>query len=326
VFFRRPGPEAWTGRVLNTVLDAVRLETDAYEDEPVVTVRYDAEGFRNPPDLGDWEIAVAGDSFTELGFLPEERLFTSLLAGRLGVPVKNLGVSHTGPLTQLHYLETYGIAASTRHLVVVFFEGNDLEDLDREYRAWLRFRESGVRPRESDPQPSLLCALAEAVVYGRKPLEPKVAAVPDAVLSLGGRRIPVSLNSIPPITKGALTRDLRQALSHFFEGFRALSASRNAEAWLVYLPCKLRVWHGLLEFSPGTSPSLSNWRPSDLPHHLRELSGKRGIHFLDLTPALVRTTRSEEQLLFNPIADTHLNAEGATVVAAAMAEAMEASR
>lgn len=323
VFFRRRGPEVWTGRVINTFLDQVRLETEAYADEPVVTVRYDADGFRNPPGLSDWEIAVAGDSFTELGFLPEDRLFTSLLAGRLGVRVRNLGVSHTGPLAQLHYLRAHGIAPSTRRVVIVFFEGNDLDDLDREYQAWLRFEETGVRPSGPlDPQTSLLRALGEAVVFGRLPLKPRVAAVPDARLRLGRQRIPVSLPSVPPLGRTEVTADLQNALAGFFDGYRELAASRDLVAWVVYLPCKLRVWHGLLEFPAGTAESIRNWTPTDLPDHLRELSLERGIRFLDVTSALGRATRDQGRLLFNPIVDTHLNAEGAAIVAATMAEAM----
>ena len=51
---------------------------------------------------------------------------------RLGVRVKNLGVSGTGGFSHAAYLKHYGVAPSTSDAVLVFFEGNDLKDLVRE--------------------------------------------------------------------------------------------------------------------------------------------------------------------------------------------------
>lgn len=48
---------------------------------------------------------MAGDSFVELGNLPFEQLFTTILGELTHRPVLNLGVSHTGSLTQLCYLD-----------------------------------------------------------------------------------------------------------------------------------------------------------------------------------------------------------------------------
>src|SRR5688572_25096295 len=124
-FFRRPGPATWTGRVLDAGMRAVQRHEGIYAADPVVTIAYDRDGFRNPEDLADWGVAVAGDSFTELGHLPYEELFTTGLARRLGTGVRNLGVSYTGPFTQTFYLRAYGRAPSTSDAVLVFFEGND---------------------------------------------------------------------------------------------------------------------------------------------------------------------------------------------------------
>ena len=58
-----------------------------------------------------------------------DQLFTTILGKMLNIRVLNLGVSHTGPLTQLSYLQDYGVSPSTKHVVIVFYEGNDLSDL-----------------------------------------------------------------------------------------------------------------------------------------------------------------------------------------------------
>lgn len=322
VYFRHPGPEVWTGRVINTVLDQLGIRTDAYADEPVVTLEYDADGFRNPAGLTDWEIAVAGDSFTELGFLPREELFTSRLANLLGVRVKNLGVSHTGPLSQLHYLRRYGLAPSTRRVVIAFFEGNDLTDLSTEYLALGRFEATGDRPHGPlDRQGSLLRALCEATVLAPTPWIEERVPIPDARLNLPGRRLPVTLAYLPA-DRTEVMPEGEAAFARFLADYRDLALAKGLEAWLVYLPCKLRVWHGLLTFPEDAPAPLTHWAPTDLPDYLRELSAQHGIRFLDVTPDLVRETREQGRLLFNALIDSHLNAAGADVVARCMAKTM----
>jgi hypothetical protein len=55
VFFRRPGPDIWVGNVLSEGFRVqIGDEGDPYSAEPVVEVRYDRDGFRNPDDLVDW--------------------------------------------------------------------------------------------------------------------------------------------------------------------------------------------------------------------------------------------------------------------------------
>lgn len=70
VYFRRNGSEHWTGQVLNFRAQQLGVIPNPYKDERVITVEYDYRGFRNPSHVSDWEIAIAGDSFTELGYLP----------------------------------------------------------------------------------------------------------------------------------------------------------------------------------------------------------------------------------------------------------------
>jgi hypothetical protein len=43
-------------------------------------------------------------------------------------------VSYTGPFSYVSYLRRFGGSASARHAVLAFFEGNDLGDLEREWR------------------------------------------------------------------------------------------------------------------------------------------------------------------------------------------------
>lgn len=314
VFFRRSGPERWSGQVLRTFLKQNNVLPNPYAREPAITVTYDRNGFRNPDDMADWKIAVAGDSFTELGYLPYEQLFTSVLARILKVPVLNLGASYTGPLTQLHYLREYGVAAGTRHVLIVFFEGNDLEDLDKEYDDLIRWRETGQRLfREFKKQPSLVRAL-NGLARGKRRQEPEPdeSKVSAYFKSFEGT-IPVTLAYTPP-GRSQLSEETMRQLSYFFGHYADLGKERDVTVWVAYMPCKRRVLHGQVEFSANASEKCRNWHPTDLPEVISRLCDQYAIRFIDLTPALIRETAATRALLFNSVFDTHLNAHGSMIV------------
>ncbi len=315
VFFRRPGPEQWIGQVLRTEYRSLGAVPDPHADEPVITAAYDRRGFRNPDPMTDWGIAVAGDSFTEQGYLAYEQLFTSVLARELDVAVLNLGTSHTGPLAQLSYLEDYGVAAATRHAVIVFFEGNDLEDLAGECKALTRWEETGHREtREFGKQSSFLRAVNKLVWRARHEgwfrAGPKPGWIHAYFTSSEGD-IPVRLGYAPP--GGAqLPSGTLGDLDRFFRRYAGFQADRHVTAWLAYMPCKERVLHGRIAFTADAPGKVKAWQPTDLPEVVSGLCARHGIGFIDLTPALAGEAR-DKRLPFNAV-DTHLNAQGSLVV------------
>jgi hypothetical protein len=323
VFFRREGPETWTGQVINTQMKLYRVTPNPYVDEPVVTIRYDALGFRAAGDLDDWEVAIAGDSFTELGSLTDDELHTTILGRLLGVRVRNLGVSQTGPLTHLHYLQEWGLAPSTRHVVIAFFEGNDLWDLRDEYRALARWRATGEREyREIDGGASILRTLDGMWQAWRRP-----AIGPDSAVQAWFRGrdgdMPVTLAYTPESSADVRGDDeLRAALDHFFQGYAAFGREAGVTPWLAYMPVKLRSAHGRLRFPEGRHGVYARWEPSDLPDLVAGYAARHGIRFIDLSPALAAETARSGLLPYHTIYDTHLNALGAEVVARELARHM----
>lgn len=314
VFFRREGPAVWKGPVLHL--------------GQKVTVHYDKLGFRNPPGLNDWEIVVVGDSFVELGHLPLAKLFTRRLGRRLGVRVKNLGVSKTGPWSQIHYLKTWGKAPSTKHAVIVFFEGNDIKDVALEANALKGFRSGGNRSyRRITPQTSLLKA-ATGLLTSAPELQPErgedqLARWTNANLYLPGLEAPSRVFSwyraparrhFPP----SRSEQLNQAIAAWGAAARGL----DLEPWLLYMPCKNRIWHRYLEFDPDVSRKIQIWKPTDLPLYIKELAEAEGIRFLNAVPGLLDAT-ARGQMVFNPY-DSHLSEIGSRVLARAMAEQMRA--
>lgn len=321
VFFRHEGHVIWTGQPQKTQLQLLGLDASAYADEPVITLRYDEFGFRNEPRPDQWAIAVAGDSFTELGDVAFADLFTTRMSRTLQQPVLNLGVADTGPLAHLSYLQTYGLSPTTRDLVIVFFEGNDLRDITTERAAELHFERTGLRStRPVRPQTSFLQAVGEWLTQRPTRIEPGQPRI-DALFVAGGRKVPVTLDS-PPWASTDLTPAMIEALNSFFTRYAAFGRQQAARTWLAYMPSKIRVLHGSLEFGAEAAPALAEWSPSDLPGYVARGCTEQGIRFIDLTPDLIRHTRVNGELVFNHLHDCHLNARGSHVVAETLSSAL----
>ncbi len=262
----------------------------------------------------DWDVVVAGDSFTELGYLQNEELFTTISGKILDVRVSNLGTSYTGPLTQLSYLRDYGISASTKQAVIVFFEGNDLSDLATEYEALIRWQESGERDYRQFKRKSAVMGALFGLSW--RSVERTVRV--DAYFKLPHGDVPVTFKYTPP-DRSEISEETLLQLDYFFGQYAGFGREQQITVWLAYMPSKRRVLHGQVEFSDSVDEKLRSWRPTDLPQLMSELCDQYGIEFIDLTPALVEETRNKTHLVYNSMHDTHLNSIGSLVVAREMA-------
>jgi len=318
VFFTRNGPASWTGKPLTVMLENHRGTDDAYRDEEVITVTYDKDGFRNPDDLKDWDIAITGDSFTESGYLPYEDLYTTRLGRMLGKRVKNLGVSDTGNFTQASYLRAHGRAPSCRTAVMAFFEGNDLDDNVGEMRDLQKLHTTGERPcRQIGRESSLLKTLYRfARNFPKMTHRPRSYA--NATYLAAGREIPVTIADAPPAPDKISRGQMISFLAALDAWARACKES-GVEPALLYIPCKRRVLHGHMR--QGDDYPEPGWQPNDLPEWVAREAAARGIRCIDSTPALTRLA-AEGVLTYNPIYDTHLNKEGHRVVAEVLADAL----
>lgn len=87
-------------------------------------------GFRERTPLAEARIFALGDSYVFGYATDEDSVWTEVLERELGRPLYNLGVSATGPGTQLallrHLLATRPVRIE--HLLWMIFEGNDLEN------------------------------------------------------------------------------------------------------------------------------------------------------------------------------------------------------
>ena len=320
VFFRRAGPAEWTGQARRTFLRLAGQDRDYYADEPVVTIRYDSQGFRNEPELAAWDVAVVGDSFTELGYLPYDDLFTTRAAAILHTRIRNLGAGYTGTLTHTHYLREYGCHRDARHAVLAFFEGNDLWDTSREAQALRMVREGSRRPSVS----TIVTPLTAAVgLVGRLWAKPQ-GIDPNAMFVTEEGEIPVTLDYAPPDAAGwpePVRLAQRDALADFARTARACGMT----PWLLLMPVKLRVIHKQVRFLDSASKEVRQWKPSDLPQFIQRACEEFGIRYLD--PTLALTALAQRGVLpYSHVFDTHFSKEGSHTVGDVLAQGLAEDR
>jgi hypothetical protein len=97
----------------------------------------DEHGFNNPRGLykkGEIKIALIGDSFTIGSCVKEGEDMGSLLRS-MGFNVLNLGNGGNGPLIELATLKEYAEPIQPEIVLWVYYEGNDLNDLENERKA-----------------------------------------------------------------------------------------------------------------------------------------------------------------------------------------------
>ena len=323
-YYRRPGSTSWTGKVVTAQMQRIGYDAKWFPNEQEITLQYDQAGFRNPADLEDWEIVVIGDSFTELGNLEYDDLVSTQLGSLMDRSVKNLGISHTGILNQTACLQHFGIAKSTKHVVWVFFEGNDLQDMVLESQRLSRIKtgaEGHVDLIATRKTQSSLTGAIQNALFAPSRLEIYGPAV-NATLSRGSESVRFKLDYTPVGSEmlGPVGDQFRVAI----EKLADLCRQRELKLWCVYMPTKRRVFHSL-RYAVDTDATLhlrQPWQPSDLPQWLELQCRQKQIEFIDATPSLIELNKSDE-FSHNLVFDTHLSVAGARVVAESLAARMQ---
>jgi hypothetical protein len=318
IYFTREGPMEWKGRALKTLGEIYRSNDNAYADEEEVTISYSSEGFRNPETLKDWQLAIVGDSFTESGYLPAEEIFPTLTGKALGLTVKNLGISDTGTYSHCFYLKNFGRAPSCKQAVVAFFEGNDVNDNAREREELQKFRTEGIRPsHEIGREPSLIRTIYHIVRDSGK-VSFRSRSFANATFIVGGKKHPVTIADAPPSPE-EMTAEEKTALSEGIALWASTCREAGVEPWLLYIPCKRRVYDGHLE--QGANYPKPEWKLNSLPQLVAAECARQNISIVDATQALTEAA-TNGVMTYNAICDTHLNREGHRIVAQVLAEGL----
>ena len=310
VFFKRPGPDEWTGKVLYKWCELNGVSSSEYINEKVYTFKYSDEGLRNSNDLNNWEIAVVGDSFVELGYLRDEEIFTSLINQKTNLKVKNIGISHSGFLSYVHYLKKFSLSKNLKHVFIFFFEGNDLADTQKEQAALKELKKQGKRPERnihSSQQTSLITAVFKLLKIKKNNLEV------NAELVLDKKKYPVNIFYAPPTT-AEIPDNLKLVLANAFKEISILAKEKGISAHIVFTPSKHRTYYDLIKYKPNAKPNITSWKPSDLPNFIKKISQDNDLDFINLTEPLKKHILNNNPV-YNGTCDSHFNAEGSKIVA-----------
>jgi lysophospholipase L1-like esterase len=282
------------------------------ENGEYVTYESDEHGFHNPKGIwnaGTVAVAAVGDSFTQGCCVASNKNFVALIRNSFPVTL-NLGMVNNGPLIELATLKEYLPSLKPNLVLWVYFEGNDLRDLETErrsslVRSYLRGSFSQrllYRQAEIDRQIMLyldtLMPLPIVRLQNREK-ELKFSSEIYRLVKLERLRVRLGLSSL-----GSYREDEAEAAN--LNLFRQVLAeaktavnSWNGTLRFVYLP----------EYTRYVYPKLA----SKHRNGVLELVRTMGIPIIDLHPTFERYR--DPLLLFAFRLGTHYSEEGNRVVA-----------
>jgi hypothetical protein len=222
-----------------------------------ISYRADRRGFNNPS--GAWErdsveIAALGDSFAHGYCVPPGESFVDLIRQQHPRTI-NLGIAGDGPLLMLATLSQYLPAMRPKVVLWFYFEGNDLEDLQRERRSALlmRYLNEGFVQNSLEQQqdvdqailaevPTLEAAAAERALSFERSQRPltRISAWTLSAAKLTALRQRLGLLSQPETHEREVIADFQGTNLEVFRQILA-EAKQRAAHWggvvqFVYLP------------------------------------------------------------------------------------------
>ena len=225
----------------------------------------DEHGFNNPRGThsSDIDLVLVGDSFTHGACVNAGEDVGSRLRA-LNWKVLNLGYASDGPLLELGTLKEYGAPLKPKAVLWLYFEGNDLYDLEAERRSslLLQYLKAGFSQGLAARQPEISQALRR-FVQERSPNRTALERLRESELFLTWRlsrlREVLSYATVGlPLLRTSAYRIDDPALFALFETIltraRDTVASWGGTLYLVYLPSSLRYIDGVdheLLFSRG---------------------------------------------------------------------------
>ena len=325
VLFGTPAAEPWShpgNRVDPTLLHLHRPHDDFVWDG--VRYQYDQHGFRNRPDPRAADVVVVGDSFVEGWGVTASELVTSRLASDLHRPVVNLGQSWYGPQQELEVLRRFGLSLHPRVCVWAFFEGNDLQDVERYEQALPVWPELSRRNHSfalrSFTRNALYALRRLGRTSGGKDATGTLAYPYGVFRESDGRDVRMYFEykshrlSPREITDiGVVRQVLREAGD--------LCRRQGARFLVVFVPSKDRIYLDRARFAAGAEPP--HWERNDLPDRLaaavRQADPEAG--FLDLTRVFRQQAARGKVLYF--LQDTHWSPIGHAAAADAIAARLQ---
>lgn len=288
-------------------------ETHTYPYE----VRTDRDGFRNDQDLDQADIVVIGDSYTEGILVPQNETMPAELGRLLEKSSLNLGQIWYGPQQEEVVFRRYALPRRPKVVVWCYFEGNDLKDMNRYAANHVQW--DVMAPKlHSFKARSLARNLAVRLLslegpQKERPLgERNVALLPD-----GQRMYFFYRNDVQSEEEKKFLPEFEEILTRVWKTCQ----DQQIRFVFAYVPIKVRVYDSLVSFPPE-SVFRNAFRVeaiNEMKSRIHQISSD--ITFVDLTPALVETSKKE---LTYYLDDTHWTPAGHRAAAEAIAKAIRA--
>ena len=277
----------------------------------------DEYGFHNPSNIWASEmiqIAAVGDSFTEGDCVSSNENMVALIRKKYPLSL-NLGMGGNGPLIELAALTEYLTHKRPKMVLWLYFDGNDIVDLEREIKSpvLLRYLEDGFTQDLIHRQSSIDRAIR---AYIDREIERKYGAID---YQRRGLRDFLLLKNL----RGKLTRKFQLSSRSKQDSDRVASllrrilatAKKRTESWggefvFVYLPRHGKNSAGL-ESPAGAQPN------SLVVALVRELE----IRMVDLTPTLAGLAALNSLYPYPEMG--HYNENGYRVAAARILEEID---
>lgn len=320
------------------------------------TMVLDGQGFCNQDlavhDRPEVDAVILGDSFAWCISIEPEAAWTAQLGVRTELSVLSLGRGGIGPYDYLQMLRNFGLSKHPDVVVMQIYEGNDLRDSIRYHEHVAAAREgkrlyahAGDRARlaldydtvldnpigrNSYSVNMLVVAVSEGVVALAREIRGDTRSDENFryELRFPDSKVPMNLENADEseVRAARRLRDGEADLSAFDEAlarFAELGREHGFTPMVTYAPSAYTAYASRVEFEDESLTELMPWFSETQRRYVRELCGRLGIEFLDLTPALQEASRElgPDELLYWPI-NVHWTQRGNGVVAETLAPAL----
>ncbi|MGH7231803.1 MAG: alginate O-acetyltransferase AlgX-related protein, partial [Nitrospiraceae bacterium] len=215
---------------------------------------------------------------------PTAVLMTSVLGALQNATVANVGLSGYGPRQELVALKRYALSLQPKTVVWVFYEGNDLEDVQIYDAAIPNAGEFVQTHWERSFTRNALWAILRVAEHRECTPKTELAQHYGTALDAKGKPqqiyfmesgLPLSSNELDALNKTGTVLE---------EAYR-LCRERGIRFVVVFAPKEYRVYEGLSNFVDA-SEEVKRWTVNDLPERLRAIVGNisADIDYVDLTP------------------------------------------
>lgn len=298
-----------------------------------LVMSFDAEGFRNPVDLQQYDIVAVGDSFTEGSRVRDEEAWPARLMHENGLRVCNLGISGYGPPEYVAAVQRYGLPKKPKFVICMIYEGNDFRSTRTAVRA-------GVTPKQFVATSPLVFKINEFLCeevgglgsQGPFRREETMSWLPIRVPADGGRSYAFAANQLTDLAVRREKLELEGSwyiMTELLKKLRQVCEAGDAKLIIAYAPSKARVIFPLavkrLDVDRVRDYMLFKKDPLDLPEGdafipellarfpiqetlVREWCERRSIPFVSLTQSLQADVSQGRQVYYTY--DQHWTALG----------------